>query len=105
MGRGIWDREQEQAGMEVIGKHYIISGRVQGVFFRDSTRRKAIELEIRGWVKNSPQGQVECRAFGTAERLAQFETWLWQGPPKAQVSDIQGETIAFESHEGFEICY
>ena len=89
--------------MEPIGKHYIISGRVQGVFFRDSTRRKAIELGITGWVKNSPHGHVECRAFGTTEQMAQLEAWLWQGPPKAQVSDVQSESIAYEIHEDFEI--
>jgi acylphosphatase len=91
--------------MEQIGMRFIIMGRVQGVFFRDSTRKKAIELGITGWVKNIPEGHVECLAFGTADQLAQLESWLWEGPSQAQVSDVSAQSVPLERYESFDIQY
>ena len=91
--------------MERIGMHFIITGHVHGVFFRDSTRNKAQELGITGWVRNDSRGHVECRAFGTPEQLAHLEAWLWQGPSKAQVSNVTGESIPYEDCEDFDIRY
>lgn len=91
--------------MERIGRHFIITGRVQGVFFRDSARNKAIELGITGWVRNSSQGHVECIAFGLPEQMAHFEAWLWQGPRKAEVSNVNSESIPYEDYEDFDIRY
>ncbi len=91
--------------MAQIGMRFIISGRVQGVFFRDSTRKKAIELGIRGWVKNSALGHVECCAYGTDKQIVLLESWLWQGPPQANVIDVKAETIPYETFESFEISY
>lgn len=87
------------------GRHFIIAGKVQGVFYRHSTRIKAQELGLTGWVRNSSQGHVECAAFGTPEQLAHFEAWLWQGPPKATVDLVKCEDIPYEDYDEFDIRY
>lgn len=83
---------------------FIVTGRVQGVFFRQSARDQAARLNLVGWVRNRPDGAVEGRASGTAESLRQFQRWLHQGPPAARVDAV--EWIALETAEpaeGFEI--
>ncbi len=84
-------------------KHYIISGLVQGVFYRESTRRKAVDLNVSGWVSNLPDGRVEVLACGVLSQLETFAEWLWEGPTHAQVSDVSCETVELESVTGFEI--
>jgi acylphosphatase len=68
--------------------HAIISGRVQGVFFRAWTRQQALELGLVGWVRNLPSGQVEVMAQGADQVLAGFLELLHQGPPLAQVDRV-----------------
>jgi acylphosphatase len=67
----------------------IIEGRVQGVWFRDSTRRKAKELGVYGWVKNRDDGGVEVLAEGSAEGVDQLITWCHNGPPQAIVRSVE----------------
>lgn len=86
-----------------IAQHFWISGRVQGVYFRASTRAKALELGLDGWVRNLPDGRVEVLASGEPDGLAQFERWLWQGPERAQVADVQGQAKAPPDVRGFEL--
>jgi acylphosphatase len=69
--------------------HAVISGTVQGVFFRASTRIRARELGIYGYVRNLPSGSVEVVAEGEKEPLDQMASWLSLGPPDAQVDDIK----------------
>lgn len=78
-----------------VAKRFIVSGKVQGVFFRASTRQQALQLNIRGYARNLADGNVEVLAIGTAEAVTVLEKWLWQGPPSARVSAVQS-TI----HEG-----
>ena len=66
----------------------IVSGRVQGVFFRASTKSKADELGVNGFVKNLPDGRVYIEAEGERQTLHQFESWCKHGPPRAQVTQI-----------------
>ncbi len=81
----------------------LISGRVQGVFFRAATRNKAVELGLRGRARNLPDGRVEVIACGPEERLSQLRAWLWEGPTHARVSDVACETIdRAETFAGFE---
>jgi acylphosphatase len=61
---------------------------VQGVFFRASTKEKADELGLSGWVKNLPGGDVECMAEGEKEKLEQLLQWARKGPPGAVVEKI-----------------
>jgi acylphosphatase len=66
-----------------------ISGRVQGVFYRQSTQKMARSLALVGWVRNLPDGQVELEAFGSAEALERLRQWCELGPPAAQVISVQ----------------
>lgn len=66
----------------------VVSGRVQGVWFRASTREKADELGVRGYVKNLPDGRVEIVAVGEEEKVDALLEWASQGPPGARVKDI-----------------
>lgn len=68
--------------------HVRISGQVQGVFFRDSTRQKAEELGLAGWVKNLPDGRVEAVFEGPSERVREMVRWCEEGPQNASVEDV-----------------
>ena len=62
---------------------FIVHGRVQGVFFRASTRTEAQRLGVSGHALNLPDGRVEVLAVGDGPALARLETWLHEGPPRA----------------------
>ena len=66
-----------------------ISGQVQGVWFRASTRDEAIRLGLTGWVRNLPDGRVEAVFEGPEEKLNQMLAWCWQGPPGAKVARVE----------------
>jgi len=71
----------------------LVSGRVQGVWFRGATRDKARELGISGYAENLPDGRVEVLAHGRERAVADFVEWLWQGPPMARVTDVIREDV------------
>jgi len=71
---------------------FYVSGRVQGVFFRASTRDRARALGLTGVVSNLPDGRVAVTACGPQAALDALQQWLWDGPPQAAVSDVQCET-------------
>ena len=73
--------------------HLIITGRVQGVFFRASTREQAEKLNLSGWVRNLPDGSVEIQAEGDKESLARFLDWCKSGPPNALVENVETKYI------------
>ena len=83
------------------GRRFIVRGRVQGVFFRDSTRRIAIPLGLTGHAINLSNGDVEVVAFGDTSALDELESWLAQGPPMSRVADVQAEACAYEECSGF----
>ncbi|MDH7507062.1 MAG: acylphosphatase [Candidatus Thermoplasmatota archaeon] len=68
--------------------HVLISGRVQGVWFRASTKEKAEELGLTGWVRNTPDGNVEAIFEGEEEVVKKMLTWCHHGPPMAKVEDV-----------------
>lgn len=72
-------------------RHYIVRGKVQGVFFRRTTRKKAQELDLTGWVRNIPDGAVEISAQGGAQQLEAFESFLHEGPPRAEVEAVEAD--------------
>jgi len=72
-----------------IQVHVIISGRVQGVWYRASTRRKAEELGLTGWVKNTVDGNVEAVFEGDESIVHEMVNWCWVGPPLSQVADVK----------------
>jgi acylphosphatase len=68
---------------------WLISGRVQGVFFRESTRRQAQALGLRGYAVNRADGRVEVAAGGDPGALDQLQAWLQQGPQLARVDGVE----------------
>ncbi len=70
-------------------RRYLISGRVQGVFYRASAQRYALSLGLSGWVRNRRDGKVELLACGEEPVLAELEKWLEIGPDYAKVTNIK----------------
>jgi len=84
----------------------IIEGRVQGVWFRDSTRRVAKSLGVTGWVRNLPDGTVEAVAEGEEEKVKKMVEWCHQGPPHARVTNVQEFQEQWKGEfEDFEIRF
>ena len=81
----------------------LISGKVQGVFFRASAKEKADELGIYGFVRNQPDGQVYIEAEGDQERLNLFEMWCKQGPRRADVRHTKVEEGSLKHFFDFSI--
>ena len=67
----------------------LISGRVQGVFYRASAREEAIRLGLAGEIRNLPDGRVEAVVEGARERIEEFIAWCRRGPPSAEVDDVE----------------
>ena len=81
-----------------------VSGQVQGVFFRDSTRQKAEELGLAGWVRNVPDGQVEALFEGPSEKVEEMVRWCEEGPQRASVENVDTDFENAEGDlEGFEV--
>jgi len=83
---------------------FLISGRVQGVFYRAATEATARSLGLTGWVRNRKDGDVELVACGTSAQLEALERWLWQGPPQAQVTGVQRTPVAQQTYADFTIA-
>jgi acylphosphatase len=81
----------------------VVSGRVQGVFFRAETREEAERLGVSGWVRNLPGGQVEVLACGSESQLAALRQWLRRGPALARVRALQCESQPEQVYAGFEV--
>ncbi|HDQ40391.1 MAG TPA: acylphosphatase [Desulfonatronum sp.] len=73
--------------------HAVISGRVQGVFFRAWTRNQARELGLAGWVRNLPDGRVELTAQGPEQSLRSFLELLRDGPPLSRVDQVDSRFV------------
>jgi len=86
----------------LICKRCLVSGRVQGVFYRASCAERARALGLTGYARNLPDGGVEVLACGEERAVATLCEWLWQGPPAAKVSDVRITEAAAESPTGFE---
>ena len=71
-----------------IAQRFLISGRVQGVFFRASTRAQAQRLGLRDWAINLPDGRVEVLAAGSKGAVEELAEWLHDGPPAAKVLGV-----------------
>ncbi|MBA3034028.1 MAG: acylphosphatase [Gammaproteobacteria bacterium] len=82
-------------------RHLIITGRVQGVWFRASMAQEAERLGVTGWVKNRSDGSVEAMVAGTSEQVAAIMNWARRGPPAAQVEHVAVE-IGSGEFSGFE---
>ena len=83
--------------------HFLVSGRVQGVFFRMCTMQQAEHCKLSGWVRNLPDGRVEGMASGDESGLRAFREWLQQGPELARVTDVEVEELDYTEFDGFII--
>ena len=90
--------------MKLIRAHALVSGRVQNVWFRDSTCPRAREIGVGGWVRNLADGRVEATFEGDADRVAQALDFVRQGPPQARVDEVEiTETPISEATSAFSI--
>jgi len=80
-----------------------VDGIVQGVFYRQSTKAKAVELGVNGQVKNKPDGTVHIIATGTEDQLHRFTEWCNKGPEMAIVTQVKVEKIPLQTFKGFTI--
>ena len=82
-----------------------VIGKVQGVFFRASTKEKADVLGIVGWARNESDGSVLIEAEGEESELEEFISWCHSGPPMAVVDELKIESIAVQGFQDFRIAY
>jgi len=80
-----------------------VSGKVQGVWYRQSTVEMANSLGITGWVRNLSDGRVELVACGEETHIKRLKEWLWKGPTHAEVTGLLCEEIDIASIDVFEI--
>ncbi len=81
--------------------HGYVSGRVQGVWFRGSTRQRARASQITGWARNLPDGRVEVLLCGEEAAVRALEAWLRRGPPAARVDRVQLESVDWQDVSDF----
>lgn len=84
-------------------KRVIVSGEVQGVFFRDTCRTRARENGVHGWVRNLPDGAVEAFFEGDPQSVDRLVAWTHEGPPAAHVAYVQVRDAEPEGLHGFEV--
>jgi acylphosphatase len=89
--------------MGVLAQHAIISGTVQGVFFRQGTQQRAAALGLQGWVRNLKDGRVEVLWQGPAHQVAALRQWLRHGPDAARVDDVLCQDCKAQALTGFEV--
>lgn len=86
--------------------HLVITGRVQGVFYRAYARDQAESLYLSGWVRNRPDGAVEAVVEGEAANVDLFIDWCRQGPPSARVEQVELERQDYSGEfQGFAVRY
>lgn len=90
--------------MSNVRVRVLVSGRVQGVWFRDGTRREATRLQVRGWVRNLPDGRVEAVYEGSREAVDELLIWTNRGPKRAIVTNLEIFDEAPRGESGFRIA-
>jgi len=84
--------------------HVVISGRVQGVWFRANTKQKAEQLGMTGWVRNTADGKVEALFEGDEKHIQEMIDWCHRGPPMAQIDNVEiTEQSSSNGFDGFSI--
>jgi acylphosphatase len=86
-----------------IRRRVVVSGRVQGVYFRDATRRRAIATGVDGWIRNRPDGTVEALLEGPREAVDRMVEFCRAGPPAARVDRVQVEEQEPVGVRGFTV--
>ena len=91
------------SGVEHIRAHVLIAGRVQGVYYRASTRDQAIALGLCGWVRNLRDGRVEAVFEGPKDAVDQMIRWCHQGPPAAVSKRLRWTTEPYKVYRGLRL--
>jgi acylphosphatase len=89
--------------MEVVRRRVVVHGRVQGVWFRESARRRAMEIGVSGWVRNRGDGTVEAELEGAREDVETLVAWFGHGPPGAHVDRIETDERTPTGQSGFAV--
>ena len=89
----------------VVARHYLVRGSVQGVGFRAFVSRHAQEIGVRGWVRNTDEGDVEVLAVGTSGQLAELAGYLRHGPMLSLVRGVDESEAAPVQASGFSVRY
>lgn len=89
----------------LIARRCFVSGRVQGVFYRASTRQKATELGCAGFARNLSDGRVEVLAVGEPQAVEGLLDWLWRGPPASEVKLVEVQELALEDLEDLPVGF
>lgn len=84
-----------------VAARFLVSGKVQGVFFRAGTREQALRLGLAGEARNLPDGRVEVMAQGEPAALDALERWLRQGPPAARVDKVERQSAELRALRDF----
>jgi acylphosphatase len=88
---------------EKVRRRVVVRGQVQGVFFRDSARRRASQMGVAGWVRNCPDGTVEAVFEGDPDSVAAMVDWSRRGPRGADVDRVEESEEAPEGLTGFSV--
>ena len=88
---------------DVIARRVKVSGRVQGVFFRDTCRREASSRGVAGWVSNCPDGTVEAWFEGPPDAVESMVAWARRGPSRAEVSGVDVADAEPSGVSGFDV--
>lgn len=86
-----------------IALHALVSGKVQGVWYRQSTVEQAVSLGVHGWVRNLPDGRVEAWLEGDEGPVREVARWLEQGPARAEVSGVEMQEKEPQGFAEFEV--
>ena len=86
-----------------MARRVVVSGVVQGVFFRDSCRRQAQDAGVSGWVRNRSDGRVEAVFEGAPDAVDRLVAWCRQGPPHAEVDGVEVFDEDLSGAEGFRL--
>lgn len=89
--------------MTKICRHCYVSGKVQGVFYRQNTKQQAKKLNLTGWVKNLDDGRVELIVCGEQDNVQKLLNWLPDGPPRAKVDNVATSELEFQEYNEFKI--
>ena len=86
-----------------IARHLLVTGRVQGVFFRGWTREQAEKLGLGGWIRNLPDGSVEAHVEGDESKVRWLIDLIGDGPPNSRVDQVRAEAVEVENFSAFEV--
>lgn len=86
----------------MVARHVLVSGRVQGVFYRATCVEKAYRHQVSGWVRNLADGRVEAWFEGSDVSVQTLVDWCHEGPPHAHVDDVVVEDVVPQGFDGFE---